>query len=297
MDIKQLEAFSATARFKSFSKAADFLYLSQPTVSAHIHNLEKELGGPLINRRSQQFKLTDLGESILQKAIYLLQTRDEIYEISQAQSQSSSLGIIIAASTIPAEYLLPGVISEFMCSDLTVHFKVLEKNSEDAIEMVRHDLCDIGVVGTFINFYDLAYKKLLDDELFFVTSFASDIDPVVSINDLMDIPFVLREERSGTYMALKDALKDAGSNILHLNNIMVMGSNEGIKSIIEKNRYMACLSGFCVKRELKEGSLKKIVVKNVNPHRSFYLTYLKNKIFTPAQSRFIDSITDMGRTR
>ncbi len=292
MDIKQLEAFVATARFRSFSKAADYLYLSQPTVSSHIRNLEGELGGPLINRRAGQFMLTDLGGIVFRKAQYLLEARDEIYSAAKAQVQSSSLGIVIAASTIPAEYLLPGLISDFLGNNGNIRFKILEKNSEGAIEMVRHDLCDMGVVGACINYDDMKYERLLDDKLVFVASGQAGYGPAISIDELRRIPFVLREERSGTYIALRDSMKAAGCDISQLNNIMVMESNEGIKGIIERNGYMACLSGFCVEKELNEGVLKKITVEGVNPRRSFYMTYLRDKPFTSIQKDFVDGMKD-----
>lgn len=296
MDIRQLEAFVVTVRFKSFSKAADFLYLSQPTVSAHIRNLERELGGPLINRKAGEFKLTELGEIVYQKALNLLEARDEIYNAAEAQFQNKVINIAIAASTIPAEYLLPDIISGFISTDEKVYFKILERNSEDAIDMVRHDLCDIGVVGTRINYDDLEYERLVDDELVFIVSGSLVISPVIAINDLMHIPFVFREERSGTYITLRDSLRFAGTDISQLNNVMVMESNEGIKRIIEANGYMACLSSFCVKKELNEGRIKKVIVHGLKPHRSFYLTYIKDKRMTAVQKKFIDYMKNKTRT-
>ena len=113
MDLKQLEIFVAVAKYQSFSKAAKELFLTQPTISAHIQNLEKELGTILVNRNNKIITLTRQGEILFEHAIYILNNcKRAIYDIKEYEGKIEG-AIDIACSSIPETYVLPDFLKSF----------------------------------------------------------------------------------------------------------------------------------------------------------------------------------------
>ena len=113
MEFRQLEAFVNAVKYKSFSKAADASFLTQPTISAHINNLENELGTTLVNRTGREITLTKQGELFYPYAIDMLHTRSQALATVQAQCEAMDGVLDVYASSIPGQYYLPRLVGEF----------------------------------------------------------------------------------------------------------------------------------------------------------------------------------------
>ena len=113
MEFRQLEAFVNAVKYKSFSKAADATFLTQPTISAHINNLENEMGTTLVNRTGREITLTKQGELFYPYAIDMLHTRSQALATVQAQCEAMDGVLDLYASSIPGQYYLPRLIGEF----------------------------------------------------------------------------------------------------------------------------------------------------------------------------------------
>ena len=113
MNLKQLEAFVHVAEGGSFSKAAKELFLTQPTVSAHISSLEKELNVRLFIRNTKEVNLSDDGRELYKYAKQMIDLQKKIEERFSAKKEAGKHCISIAASSIPAQYLLPKVLLQF----------------------------------------------------------------------------------------------------------------------------------------------------------------------------------------
>lgn len=145
MDLKQLEAFVYVAKLNSFSKAADTIYLSQPTISSHINALEKELGTQLLIRSTKEVYPTKSGLDFFVYAQNMLALRDEAIH-SVAQGGSSIRGeISLLASSVPAQYLLPSLIAVFQKSYPDILFKVRQSDSEQVGKMLSNCIYDFGI--------------------------------------------------------------------------------------------------------------------------------------------------------
>ena len=126
MEFRQLEAFAAIAKYKSFSKAANALYLTQPTISAHLGSLERELQKKLVSRTTKTIQLTQDGEKFLKYVNRILELKEAaVQDLAGEEKEIISLG----ESTIPSGYLLPGLLSEFRRQHPGVLFKISKGDS------------------------------------------------------------------------------------------------------------------------------------------------------------------------
>lgn len=203
MDIKQLEAFMAVADQKNFSKAAQVLNLSQPTVSASILTLEKELNNKLFDRHYNETNLTPIGEKLYVHAQKILDLRDDA--LFQCSNNPATLRIV--ASSIPYQYVVPVACSEFELQYPNIEFEVIFKDSEESIQDVLNEKADIGFVGSAIPNDHLCYQSILEEKLVLIVpkneAYQNLVSDTISIHDVEKLPLIRRESGSGTWMETK----------------------------------------------------------------------------------------------
>ena len=150
MNLKQLEAFVQVAEGGSFSKAARELYLTQPTISAHISSLEKELNVRLFVRNTKEVSLSDNGKDLYKYAKQMVDLQGKIEEHFGMKKDSGKHCITIAASTIPAQYLLPKVLMCFNEKYPEEQFKIKETDSAQVVTQIVDCMADVGFTGTVL---------------------------------------------------------------------------------------------------------------------------------------------------
>lgn len=166
MELKQLEAFVAVVDYNSFSEAARHLFLTQPTVSAHVASLEKELDTKLISRTTKKLHVTPQGYNLYDSAVSMLKIRDHILnEFVGSHKQIIELG----ASTIPSSYVLPEVLSAFGQLNPDIYFHSELSDSMGIIQQVENGRLDFGLVGMTTDSSELIFIPFLEDELVIVT--------------------------------------------------------------------------------------------------------------------------------
>lgn len=148
MKLRQLEIFVYVADTRSFSKAAKQLYLTQPTVSAQIAALEKELQARLFVRNTKEVELSEDGEKLYQYACQMVHLQRKIEETFLPEAPRSRRRLRIAASTIPAQYILPELLARYQVLYPNVQLQMLESDSAEVIHEVESHIVDIGFVGT-----------------------------------------------------------------------------------------------------------------------------------------------------
>ncbi|EPZ55772.1 bacterial regulatory helix-turn-helix, lysR family protein [[Clostridium] sordellii ATCC 9714] len=210
MDLKQLEVFVAVAKYNSFSKAAKELFLTQPTVSAHIQNLEKNLDTVLVNRNNKVITLTKAGEILYEHAIYILNNcKKAIYDIKEYSGKIEGV-IDIACSSIPETYILPDFLKNFYSDYPNVKFSISRYDSQDAISEILNERISFGFVGSKVNNKQVEYIDLIDDELVLITPFDLIIENeenYIDLDKLSDLKFIMRKDGSGTQSLLINKLK------------------------------------------------------------------------------------------
>ena len=199
MDIRQLEAYVYTVKYRSFSLAAQKLYLSQPTVSAHICNLEKELHTQLLKRTTKTLSVTPAGQTLYQYAAEILDLRHKaILELSNEQETMLHIGV----SSVPSLYLLPELLAAYHEKTPEIRFRTSCSDSLDVINKVADSTCDIGLVGTKTAEANCEFLPVASDELVIAApntphfrAYQGQPDPLTA---LLREPFLLREDNSGT---------------------------------------------------------------------------------------------------
>ncbi|AOY76654.1 selenium metabolism-associated LysR family transcriptional regulator [Clostridium formicaceticum] len=289
MDFKQLESFVAIAKFKSFSKAADYLYLTQPTISSHIINLEKELKTTLINRTNKKISLTKAGEVLYDYAVNIINLKENAkFKLEEFKGKITG-NIEIACSTIPEQYIIPDIICKFNKAYPDVTFNMFHYDSKQVVEGILHGEIDFGMVGAKIAHSQLKYSELTNDEIVLVTpcgepydSFASEIN----IENILQENFIFRERGSGTRALLETTLKKHKVDIDDLKIIAYIENTEAIKQCIRKGLGVSFLSKHAIEDEVKHHLLKAFKIKDMELDRNFYLVCHKYRSPSPLEDAF-----------
>lgn len=287
MQFKQLEAFVKIAELKSFSRAAEELYLTQPTVSAHVKALEDELGCQLITRSTRSLSLTNEGNIFYPYVRRILELKSTaLQKINQEQRQILRIG----ASTIPSGYILPQLLKEYRILHPDVYFNLIQANSGSVEEMVSDGTLDIGFAGMDSRDRDLHSIPFCEDTLLYVTPvteyYRELLDSAPGIDRLLQEPLILRERNSGTLHALDEYLEAKGIDISALNIIGNINDLEAIKQMILNQSAVSILSGFSVKELLDRGQLLSYKLHTEKPRR-FYILCKKERKLSPAEEGFL----------
>ena len=169
MNLKQLEAFVKVAETKSFSEAAKQLFLTQPTVSAHVSALEKELNTCFLIRNTRGVELSESGKELYAYAVQMLEIEKTIKGRFGKEIKPEGNVLRIGASTVPAQYILPNVMSTFHAEYPGEKLKLFETDSKGVIDMILSHHIDIGFTGTVIEKGNCKYLPFYEDELVVLT--------------------------------------------------------------------------------------------------------------------------------
>ncbi len=289
MDFRQLETFVAVAKYKSFSKAADHLFLTQPTISSHIANLEKEINTILINRTNRKISLTKAGEILFDYAMNIVNLKEgAVYKLNEYKGKIVG-NIEIASSTIPEQYIVPEIICEFNKNYPDVTFSMLHYDSQQVVEGIIQGEIDFGIVGAEIPHNQLKYIELLYDELFYVTACQPPYDKLeeeVELQSILNENLILREKGSGTRSLLEKKLGTVGISVAQLKVVAFIENTEAIKQCIRRGLGVSFLSNRAIEDEIKLGVLKQHKVKGLDLKRKFYFVYNKYRNPSPLETAF-----------
>lgn len=290
MEFRQLEAFTIVAEQKSFSKAADYLYLSQSTVSSHIKNLEKELQKTLIVRTTKSLQLTPEGEVFLRYAKRIMETKDAAVDAVSNASQST---LHLGASTIPSGYLLPEILNKFHKLHPHTCFNIKQGDSMEIHDRILDGTIELGLIGEKSPSSKCISVPFCTDELILAVPadkyYTNLIKHNADISALLKEPVIMREQGSGTQKAADRILSEMKINRQQLNIVAQVNDLELIKQMIADGIGVSILSRFSVAGLEEQG---RIITRPLQStvERNFYITYLKSRNLTPTLKEFIDFV-------
>jgi len=302
MNLKQLEAFVHVAEGGSFSKAAKELFLTQPTVSAHISSLEKELNVRLFIRNTKEVNLSDDGKELYKYAKQMIDLQKKIEERFSAKKEAGKHCISIAASSIPAQYLLPKVLLRFNEKFPDEQLKIIETDSSQVVTKVVDHMVDVGFTGTVLEKKHCKYLPFYKDELVIVTPAA---EKYVKIQDEMpdDISwikkeaFIMREDGSGTRKEAEKQLQNAGIAVESLNVIASIGNQEAIKKAVRQGMGISVMSRLAAEDEIEAGKLLIFPIPGASEGRDINLVYNKNYELSRSAERFIRVVKEVYKLK
>ncbi|MDA8339194.1 MAG: selenium metabolism-associated LysR family transcriptional regulator [Nitrospiraceae bacterium] len=290
MDIHQLKVFASVFKNKSFSRASEELYLTQPTVSDHVKALEEELNCKLFDRLGRSIIPTKESEVLYNYAIEIIEKTNSIKDIIGQFKKEITGELIIGASTIPGTYLMPRVIADFKRQHPSVSFQVIISDSKVIIEKVSsHDLL-MGIVGAKLSNGQLNFVPFLEDELIVVSSPSLIKKGTITLEGLIQMPMILREEGSGTRRETEKIMEGRGIALDSIKISGVFGSTDAVKQAVKGGMGISILSRLSVADELKFKTLKEIRVKDIRMRRKFYIVTHKKRTLPAVYGIFLEHL-------
>lgn len=288
MDIRALEVFCKIVELKSFSKAAEAVYLTQPTVSGHIKGLEEFVGLKLLDRLGREVVLTKAGEVLYGYAKQVLALRNQALQALEEYKGSLKGHLIIGGSNIPGEYVLPALLARFKAQYPEISITLKIGDSRDIARGVLQGTYELGAVGAKFDDGQLVYTKLLEDEL--VVALPADhawaARPAVALAELFGQPVILRELGSGSRKVLEEALRSAGLDTSALTVVAELGSTEAIRQAVKSGAGISVISIRAIQEDLDRGTLRTVALEGPRLTRDFYLIYHKVRSRSPLCKTF-----------
>ncbi|MED1469943.1 selenium metabolism-associated LysR family transcriptional regulator [Bacillus salipaludis] len=290
MDLHQLFVFTKVVEHKSFSKAAEDIFLSQSTVSSHIKALERTLNMRLFDRVGREIILTPYGSRLYQWALKLLLLKDEaMLDLKEGMNELKGM-IRVAASSVPGQFILPKMIKHFRDQYANVVFQIEQSSSKVVIDKVLNGTVDVGLLGGKFENEKLCYFRLFKEKLVLITSNQSKIKGPVTIQELVKYPFIMRNSGSGTHAMVEKLLKKNKISKEQMNIIAYTESGQTLIQFVMADIGIAIISEIAAKEYAKKQLLKMHEIDGFDDERYFYIVYNKYKTLSLLSRLFIEHV-------
>lgn len=293
MEFNHVKIFIAVAQEKSFSKAAELLFISQPAVTSNIKKLENELGILLFHRNNKNISLTEGGALFYPYAAELINLYEKAEYSLTGYKKNMEGNLELYASTIPEQYLLPHVVKAFKEKFPLVSITIRHQASEQVLEKVLSGLINIGFVGAKNPSDAFEYIDFYDDRLVLIVPPNKKLPKnPIHITDLVGEDIILREEGSGTKLLFENALKKHKLNMTMFGTQIVSESLEAIKKMVALGVGISLVPYIAIKDEIASGQLNSCEIDDLNLERSYSLAYCKNRYLSPIEEKFKDFVAN-----
>ncbi len=290
MDFKQLEAFAQVVELGSFSKAAEQLHLTQPTISAHILSLESELDTQLVVRSPRHAYPSETGKLLYGYARDMLDLRESAVTQCKHKNNVLSGSLCIAASTIPYQYLLPSAMADFREAYPEVTFQLARRDSAAVVEAVLSGKAELGLTGTRIPSSKLAYTEICVDELVVITPpsppYSQRAAAGFAAAELLAHPFVVREGGSGTRRETEEYLKKKGIDPARLQAVAQMDNPDAVKSAVSQGLGISVVSRLSAEDFERLNLLLVFPLEHEPLARKLYFVQHKQRALSPVAKKF-----------
>ena len=295
---RRLQVFHTVARLLSFTKAAESLHMTQPAVTFQVRQLEEYFNTRLFDRTHNRISLTDAGHRVYEYADRILSLYGEMENSVRAITGEVGGVLMLGASTTIAEYMLPVLLGEFKARYPEVIIRLQMGNTDGIVTMVENNTIDLGVVEAPVHNKNLAVDMCCTDKMVLIVPPSHPLAKAssVSMAELLEYPFVSREEGSGSREVIVEHLSACGLDPSALNVVMELGSPESIKGAVEGGMGISVVSRVTVVKEIKLGLL---VAINLDPpiERPFSFVHQRQKFRVRAIEKFLEFSRDYCRGR
>ena len=287
MDVRDLQIFLSVAKHLNYTRAAEEVNLSQPSVSVRMRELERDLGTRLFEQLGKKIALTEAGELLVPYAGRVIAAMADAREaIDQLQGLERG-SLRIGASTTPGMYLVPRTIAHYKRRYPKIDVHLTVKDTRQIEEGVIRNEFDFGFVGGHLAGDEVEVFPWMTDHLVLVVPSNHHLarKKSVKIADLRKQMFILREAGSATRAAVAHHLKKAD---LEVETVMEMENPESVKKAVQSGLGIAFISKFAVETELKAKSLVAVGVTGLDINRELKIVYRKDKHLGRAAQAFIE---------
>ncbi|WP_297528010.1 selenium metabolism-associated LysR family transcriptional regulator [Thiohalobacter sp.] len=294
---RRLQVFHTVARMLSFTKAAETLHMTQPAVTFQVRQLEEHFNTRLFDRTHNRISLTEAGRRVYEYADRIFELYDEMENAVREMTGEISGVIMIGASTTIAEYMLPALLGDFRVKYPEVNVQLKVSNTEGIVSMVENNVIDLGVVEAPVSNKNLVVEVCRMDELVAIVPPKHPLagKKVIRIQELLQHPYICREEGSGTREVIQEYLQRCKLNINEISVCMELGSPEAVKGAVEAGMGVSIVSRATIHKELQLGTL---VALPLDPplERPFSFVHQKQKFRHLAMDELLEFARNYCKT-
>lgn len=298
MDMRRLEVFCRVVELKSFTKAAEALELSQPTVSEHIRTLEEALSEKLIDRMGREALPTPAGKILYTYARDIVKTRDQAVQALKEFKGALAGPLRLGASTIPGTYVLPQYVGSFKAEHPDIRITLNIGDTAEIVDQVLSGRSEAGLIGFEWSDRRLTLEELFSDEL--IVGVPADHPwasrKTVNLEDLEERPFIMREPGSGTRSFMTRALEARGFDTSRLSVVAEMGSTEAVRQGIKAGIGVSILSIYALLDDMRCGALSSVRIKGTALKRPLFLVQRRGRRQSPVAAAFLDHLRRESQT-
>ena len=290
MEFKQLESYAAVVRHNSFTKAAENLYISQPTISTHIRALEEELNVRLIMRTTKNIEVTPEGMKLYEYAVNLLELRDRMMQECSADAKQI---IHLGASTIPSAYVLPEILPKFGKMNPNAFFIIHQTDSKGVVEGLTDGIYDVGLIGMPCAKESLHSEPFCKDRMVLITPVTTEYltlqkSGATPEEILRNHPVILREKGSGSKKSADFFLERAGINEDTLQVSARVNDPEAIKNLVAGGLGVSIISKRAAGNFLREKRLLAFDLPETANDRDLYLVCRREQMERSPMKDFVE---------
>lgn len=274
MNLEQMKALVSVVNNKSFSLAAKEMFLSQPTISMYIKTLEKELGEQLLIRSTKKILLSEAGLLFYPYAVQMLKTEEEALRKIKNKDEKITGDVMIATSSVPANYILPGFLTYARKRLPDVNFKISEGDSTEVVQKILHFGQEIGIGSICPSSVKLCFEPLVRDRIVLITPNTRkyrEYNGYFDRDELKKETFVIRESGSGTKVAADSVEKMLGLDSDKIKIAAEVQTTETLKRIVSKGVGIGFISNFAIKDYLAQKKVIAFEFPELKTERQLYL--------------------------
>jgi len=291
--LHQLQVFEAIAKHGSFTRAAEELFLTQPTVSQQMKQLTKTISLPLFEQVGKRLYLTDAGREVLAASRDISERFTQL-EMTLADLKGLKQGNLRLAATTTAKYFVPRLLGSFRQRYPGISISLQVTNQQKLLDRLAENLDDLYFTGQPPDNLDIMPRPVIENPLVVIAAYNHPLaqEKNISLQRLAKEPFIMREPGSGTRIVVERFFAE---NRVTVNVEMEIGSNEAIKQAIVGGLGISVLSRHALALEGCNGPLVVLDVEGFPIQRYWYVVYPTGKQLSVVARTFLDYLLDEGK--
>lgn len=287
-NVTQLMTLSVVAQYGSYTRAAEALGVTQPSVSQQIHEVEHTAGMPVVLQKGRSIALTPLGLDLAEIGRRIAVERTRAGRAAARHKEGAEGRLTVGASMTTSAYLLPRIVSRVQRERPDATIEVRTGNTHDVAQMVTDDVVDIGVVEGDVDRPELLVTPFTSDHLVCVVSAKHHLNGEhLAPEDVRDETLLVREDGSGTRQIVLRGLASQG---FHFKRTVLFGTNETIKNAVRYGIGIAWLSRIALEAELSSGLIREVKFSTPPIERQFSFVRRRDITPTPLGEAFIAAL-------
>ena len=290
MDFKQIEAFVNVVRYKSFSKAADATFFTQPTISTHIRNLEKELGVKLLDRKSRIVEMTPQGSKFYKYAVEMINARAQAFEALSDMDENIGGILEIQTSSIPGVTFLPDLLAGFRSEHSGIQYYVSMSDTQTVVDNISERIGEIGFVGESVSNGSIECVRVATDSSVMIAPKSFKVKSSISLSEALSYPFIWRETGSATRKTFEAAALARGFEKDEFEVAALVDDMDAIIRSVEAGLGVSIISEKIA--STLGDRVRTVEIKDFKEDRSFYMIKLKSISLSPAAEAFSQYVTE-----